>query len=70
MVLCGQFSIELNVEDFVAAADHQRRFLDLLTLIRESYPDATLTLRERRPRKALHLLPAPRAAAFAGHQEA
>ena len=72
MVLCGQISIELSVDDFVAAADHQRRFQDLLALIREAYPNATLTLRERRPRKALRLpRAAPRLGApFAHHQEA
>jgi hypothetical protein len=72
MVLCGQISIELSVDDFVAAADHQRRFQDLLALIREAYPNATLTLRERRPRKPLSLPRAPPRppAPFARHPEA
>jgi hypothetical protein len=72
MVLCGQISIELSVDDFVAAADHQRRFQDLLSLVREAYPDATLTLRERRPRKALRLARAPSHTPepFARYQEA
>ena len=64
MKLCGQISIELTVDDFVAAADHQRRLEGLLTLIRDSYPDATLAMRERRERKALGLSrSAPRPAA-------
>jgi len=55
MKLCGQISIELTVDDFVAAADHQRRLESLLQLIRESYPEATLAMRERRERKPLAL---------------
>ena len=62
MKLCGQISIELTVDDFVAAADHQRRLESLLTLIRDSYPDATLAMRERRERKALGAARAPRPA--------
>jgi hypothetical protein len=64
MKLCGQISIELTVDDFVAAADHQKRLEGLLTLIRDTYPEATLNMRERRERKALSLAPAaPRAGA-------
>lgn len=59
MKLCGQISIELNVDDFVEAADHQKRLEGLLKLIRDSYPDATLAMRERRQRKALALTRAP-----------
>jgi hypothetical protein len=55
MKLCGQISIELSVDDFVAAADHQRRLEGLLSLIRDSYPDATLAMRERRERKTMDL---------------
>jgi hypothetical protein len=60
MKLCGQISIELTVDDFVAAADHQRRLEALLATIRASYPEATLAMRERRERKALALSPPPR----------
>jgi len=59
MKLCGQISIELNVDDFVEAADHQKRLESLLKLIRDSYPGATLAMRERRQRKALALSRAP-----------
>ena len=62
MKLCGQISIELTVDDFVEAADHQRRLEQLLATIRASYPEATLAMRERRERKALALEPAPREA--------
>jgi hypothetical protein len=59
MKLCGQISIELTVDDFVAAADHQRRLESLLATIRATYPEATLAMRERRERKPLALAPAP-----------
>lgn len=63
MKLCGQISIELTVDDFVAAADHQKRLEALLATIRASYPDATLAMRERRERKTLALARGPRAGA-------
>ena len=65
MKLCGQIVIELTVDDFVQAADHQRRLERLLADIRLTYPDATLAMRERRARKALSLAPAPPPAAAA-----
>ena len=72
MKLCGQISIELTVGDFVEAADHQKRLEGLLKLIKDSYPDATLAMRERRQRKVLALArAAPRpAAALARYGEA
>jgi hypothetical protein len=72
MKLCGQISIELTVDDFVEAADHQKRLEGLLKLIKDSYPDATLAMRERRQRKVLALTrAAPRApAALARYGEA
>ena len=59
MKLCGQISVELNVGDYIEAADHQRRLEDILRQVRAAYPEATLAMRERRERKALAL---PRAA--------
>jgi hypothetical protein len=72
MKLCGQISIELTVDDFVAAADHQKRLEGLLALIRATYPDATLAMRERRERRALALPQAARrgAASFVRYDEA
>ena len=55
MKLCGQISVELNVGDYVEAADHQKRLEDILRQVRAAYPDATLSMRERRERKALAL---------------
>jgi hypothetical protein len=63
MKLCGQISVELNVGDYIEAADHQKRLEDILKLVRDAYPDATLAMRERRQRKALALTRAPRPAA-------
>ena len=57
MKLSGQISIELTVDGYVAAADHQKRIEGLLATIRDIYPNATLTLRERRQPKP----PLPRA---------
>jgi hypothetical protein len=55
MKLCGQISVELNVGDYVEAADHQKRLEDILRQVRTAYPDATLSMRERRERKVLAL---------------
>lgn len=63
MKLCGQISVELSVDDFIEAADHQRRLEDILRLVRDSYPEATLAMRERRQRKPLSLARAPEAPA-------
>lgn len=60
MKLCGQISIELTVDDFIQAADHQRRLERLLADIRQAYPDATLAMRERRERRPLALAAPPR----------
>ncbi|HEY8004144.1 MAG TPA: hypothetical protein VIE16_07950 [Phenylobacterium sp.] len=71
MKLCGQISIELTVDDFVEAADHQKRLESLLKMIRDSYPDATLAMRERRQRRVLALArAAPRATPLARYGEA
>ena len=66
MKLCGQISVELNVGDYVEAADHQKRLEDILRLVRAAYPDATLAMRERRQRKAMPLARAPGRAAATG----
>ena len=62
MKLCGQISVELNVGDYVEAADHQKRLEEILRQVRAAYPDATLSMRERRERKALALTRAAPAA--------
>lgn len=63
MKLWGQISVELTVGDYVEAADHQRRLEDILRLVKDAYPEATLSMRERRQRKAQPLVRAlPRSA--------
>lgn len=52
MKLWGQISIELTVGDYVEAADHQKRLEEMLRLVQDAYPEAILSMRERRQRKA------------------
>lgn len=52
MKLWGQISVELNVGDYVEAADHQKRLEDILKQVRELYPEAKLAMRERRQRRS------------------
>ena len=59
MKLCGQISVELSVGDYIEAADHQKRLEDILRLVRDAYPAATLAMRERRQRKAAPVARAP-----------
>ena len=47
MKLWGQISVELTVDDYVEAADHQRRLEDILKLVKDAYPEATLSMRAR-----------------------
>ena len=47
MKLCGQISIDLPAGDYFTLADHRRRLEDILNYIRDTYPDATLAVRER-----------------------
>jgi hypothetical protein len=58
MKLCGQISIEFPAADYFSAAEHKKRLEDILQYIRDSYPDATLAVKERRERKILNLPPA------------
>jgi hypothetical protein len=63
MKLWGQISVELTVDDYVEAADHQRRLEDILKLVKDAYPEAVLSMRERRQRKAQPMVRAlPRSA--------
>lgn len=51
MKLWGQISVELDVGDYVEAADHQKRLEDILAQVQAAYPAATLAMRERRQRR-------------------
>lgn len=55
IVLRAQITIDVSAEDFVGAAEHQRRLEELMTAIRERYEGADLTFRERRTRPARSL---------------
>ena len=50
MKLRAQIMIDIDAPDFVAAADHQRRIEAILGDIKQSYRQAELMFRERRPR--------------------
>ena len=62
MRLAGQISVSLDVETFVEAGDHQKVLEGFLTALRETYPNAALTIKQRRPRPTLTLAPAAQAA--------
>jgi len=59
MKLRAQFVVDVSADDFVQAADHQKRLAVFLESLKEEYATATLTIRERRKpklaRRAEHL---------------
>jgi hypothetical protein len=48
MRLRAQITIDIEAEDFIAAADHQRRITGLIGHLKEAYGQAELSFRERR----------------------
>lgn len=48
----AQIVVDFNAEDYVAAAEHQRTLEQLLHHVRGQYPNAQVSIRERRERKA------------------
>lgn len=52
MKLRAELIIEIEADDFVVAAEHQRRIEGILRAIREEYPSASLVLREKKERSA------------------
>jgi hypothetical protein len=50
IALRAQITIDLLADDFVCAADHQRRIEGLMGAIKNVYGEAALEIRERRPR--------------------
>lgn len=50
MKLRALLTIDIETEDFVSAADHQRRVQRILGEVKKDYPGAFLELKERRPR--------------------
>ncbi len=61
MKLRAQITIELDAADYREAANHQQGLEAALTLVREAYPQAVLSLKTRRrpsgPRSKKGLLP-------------
>ncbi len=53
MRLRAQIIIDINADDYIKAADHQKRLCQFLEKIREQYPRATLSMRERRERNKM-----------------
>lgn len=41
-------SLEIEADDYIAAAEHQRRVGDLFALMKETYPDADFSFRQLR----------------------
>ena len=60
MKLRADFVIEIDVADFVAAADHQRRLERLLDAVRSEYDNVRFSFNERRVRSGESARPGPR----------
>lgn len=52
--LRAQFIVDVSADDFVQAADHQKRLAVFLESLKQEYGSATLTIRERRKPKLAH----------------
>ncbi len=57
--LRAQITIDIDAEDFIAAADHQRRIAGLIGDLKEVYDQAELSFRERRARSLHAAIMAP-----------
>ena len=66
IALRAQITIDLTADDFVCAADHQRRIESLMGAIKDAYAEAMLEFRERRPRPQRKLRPPLAARAYEG----
>ena len=51
MRLRAQIIVDIDAGDYVEAAEHQNTLLRYLRDIKAQYPDASLTMRERRERR-------------------
>lgn len=50
MKLRAQITIDIDVDDFIEAADHQRRVALIAAIVRREYSQADLIFRQRRER--------------------
>lgn len=57
MRLRAQITIDITANDYVDAAQHQRYIEQFITTIKEKYPRAVLSIRERRERKVDSITP-------------
>jgi hypothetical protein len=51
MRLRAQIVVDVWAEDFVQAAEHQSRLADFVQSLKQAYPEAMMTIKERRERK-------------------
>ncbi len=57
MRIRAQITIDIEAQDFVEAADHQKRLETIVNAVRADYAQAELALRERRERAAGRSVP-------------
>jgi hypothetical protein len=53
------FTIDIDAEDFIAAAEQQRVLQAFEAQLREVYPQAAMKIKERRQRRLVHQKAAP-----------
>lgn len=51
MRLRAQITIDIEADDFVAAADHQTKLARFVEALKDDYPGAEMIIRERRERR-------------------
>jgi hypothetical protein len=67
--LLGRISVSFDVESFIEAGDHQTVLESVLATVRERYPNAALSITQRRERRDLGLAAArPGAVALESYQ--
>lgn len=57
MKLRAQITIDLHVEDYIEAAEHQRRIASIAELVRADYAQASIEFRQRRDRPSAPVRP-------------
>jgi len=57
MKLRAQITIDLHVEDYIEAAEHQRRIASIAEMVRADYAQACVEFRQRRDRPSAPVRP-------------
>jgi hypothetical protein len=57
MKLRAQITIDLHVEDYIEAAEHQRRIASIAEMVRADYAQASVEFRQRRDRLSAPVRP-------------